>query len=101
MEAAGWHQRLGSLLGRGGLVGVFLDILDLDMLALLVGVSLDILDLNIVVQLVGVSLGILGLDVVVQLEGVSLGILEIILHLNIEVLVYAEVWPQHQSAVEH
>ena len=85
MEAAGWHQRLGSLLGRGGLVGVFLDILDLDMLALLVGVSL----------------GILGLDVVVQLEGVSLDILEIILHLNIEVLVYAEVWPQHQSAVEH
>ena len=85
MEAAGWHQRLGSLLGRGGLVGV----------------SLDILDLNIVVQLVGVSLGILGLDVVVLLEGVSLDILEIILHLNIEVLVYAEVWPQHQSAVEH
>ena len=79
MEAAGWHQRLGSLLGRGGLVGVFLDILDLDMLALLVGVSL----------------GILGLDVVVQLEGVSLDILEIILQLNIEVLVYAEVWPQH------
>ena len=71
MEAAGWHQRLGSLLGRGGLVGVFLDILDLDMLALLVGVSLDIL----------------GLDVVVQLEGVFLDILEIILHLNIEVLV--------------
>ena len=100
MEAAGWHQRLGSLLGRGGLVGallvgVFLDILDLDMLALLVGVSLDILDLKIVVQLVGVSLGILGLDVVVQLEGVSLDILEIILHLNIELLVYAEVWPQH------
>ena len=85
MEAAGWHQRLGSLLGRGGLVGVFLDILGLEMLALLVGVSL----------------GILGLDVVVQLEGVSLDILEIILHLNIEVLVYAEVWPQHQSAVEH
>ena len=79
MEAAGWHQRLGSLLGRGGLVGVFLDILDLDMLALLVGVSL----------------GILGLDVVVQLEGVSLDILEIILHLNIELLVQAEVWPQH------
>ena len=79
MEAAGWLQRLGSLLGREGLVGVFL----------------DILDLNIVVQLVGVSLGILGLDVVVQLEGVSLDILEIILHLNIEVLVYAEVWPQH------
>ena len=84
MEAAGWHQRLGSLLGRGGLVG-----------ALLVGVFLDILDLKIVVQLVGVSLGILGLDVVVQLEGVSLDILEIILHLNIELLVYAEVWPQH------
>ena len=90
LEAAGWHQRLGSLLERGELVGVFLDILDLDRVVLLEGVFLDILDLNIVALLVGVCLDILDLDMVVQLEGVFLDILEIILQLdilNIEVLV--------------
>ena len=83
LGAAGWHQRLGSLLGRGELVGVFLDILDLDRVVLLEGVFLDILDLNIVALLVGVCLDILDLDRVVLLEGVFLDILEIILQLDI------------------